>query len=586
MLYPVKLYMHFSLVKLKRISNKRYKNIGCMWSVAIVVLTLNTLPAVAQDVPDAGTLQREIESQQPPKDIELPKEEPPPKPPTEKTGPVVPVTHFSFYGNTLLPSSELNDIVEPWVRKKLSLAELNYVTSLIAARYNDKGYLARVYLPKQDINDGRVIIAIAEAKFGAVNVDGRENIESTLISPAFVEDTVSSGLEPGEVLSLKRLERTTLVVNDLSGIKVQNVLVAGQLEGTTDISVKVSPEPKVTGAVSLDSYGVKSTGEFRLMPSLQIANPFHRGDDLALIGLFSKGNQYGRMNYGYPFGSNGLRANVSASYLSYELGDEFEELDAQGDASTVGVDMHYPLRRQLRSNIHIVGGFERRTYSNEQLGENVSDKNVDLLKMGVRGNHFDGFGQGGAHYYSASLSIGNLDLSGNVENQAQDAASSKTEGGYTVLAWNYGRFQQLASRTSLWASFQGQFTSEKLDSSETLSLGGPNGIRAYPVLEASGDTGAVMILELRQNFDHDFTLSGFVDYGRASQKATEIQDGQSISLKGFGVTGAWSPLQHISAHLTVARRIGENPLRDPETGNDTNGEKTLFPVWLRVTMQF
>lgn len=558
-------------------------------SVTYVALTAGLTLSVgvyAQEAPEAGSIQKQIESTPAPSDIEIPEEKAAPKPPIKKEGPQLEVTQFSFYGHTILSDSELASIVEPWITKKLTLDELKYITSLIAERYSSMGYLARVYLPKQDINDGRVIIAIAEAKYGKVKVDDSQHIKDEVISPRFVEKTVSNGFIKGEILSLKRLEHTTLIVNDLPGIRAQNVLVAGAEEGATDVAVKVTPDRRYTGSVTADNYGVKSTGDYRLMPSLQIANPFHRGDDIRLLGLISEGNQYGRVSYGYPVGYRGLRLNASASVLSYSLGGDFDALSAEGDASTIGLDLTYPLVRQLRSNTHITGSIAKRSYDNEQLGENISSKEVSILKIGVKGNHFDQLGLGGGHYYSADLSLGQLDLAGNKENQAQDAASSQTEGDYTIFSWNYGRYQKLADKTSLWASFAGQITSNKLDSSETLSLGGPNGIRAYPVLEASGDTGVITTIEVRHIFHSDLTLTGFVDYGRVTQKSTETQEEKSLNLKGFGVSAVWALQKDLSASFIVANRIGDNPLSDPETGNDSNGSKKLFPVWLKLTKTF
>ncbi|WNO07825.1 ShlB/FhaC/HecB family hemolysin secretion/activation protein [Teredinibacter sp. KSP-S5-2] len=555
-------------------------------SVLLVVLFFGSLGAVAQQVPDAGAIQNEIEDVEKPKNEEIPPEEAPLAAPTEGSGPKISVTEISFHGNTLLTEEELLEVVEPWKNKPLSLAELKYVANLVAVRYREDNHLVRVYLPQQDIRDGHIIIAIVEAKFGQVVVQNSQKIQSEIISPDFVTRVMSSDQKRGDTLNLKTLERATLLLNDLSGINAKNVLVAGERQGETDVSVDVASEQRYAGSVTIDNYGVDSTGETRVKPSFTIANPFHRGDKAQLIGLFSEGNQYARMSYTHPLTANGLQADYNTSYLSYSLGDEFEDLDAEGDSFTVGTGLTYPLVRQLKRNINISGRLEQREYENSQLGETISDKSITTLQLGLNGNLVDSLGKGGVSYYGANLVFGDLDLSGNKENEAQDAAGAKTAGSYSVLSWNLGRLQRVTEKTTIWTSLIGQFTDDKLDSSETISLGGPNGIRAYPVLEATGDTGAIFTFELRYQFDDSILLTGFLEAGEVVQKQTQVQAEDSHSLNGLGMSLAWTHSSNFSATIDIARRIGNNPLKDPVTGNDSNGSKTLWPIWIRVSKKF
>ncbi|WP_075185464.1 ShlB/FhaC/HecB family hemolysin secretion/activation protein [Teredinibacter haidensis] len=550
------------------------------------LLVLCSHTAFAQQAPDAGAIQQEIEAEKYPVENKVPEDIVPTAPPEKDGGPEVTINQFNFYGNTLLGEDALFEVVRPWMNKVLSLAELNYVSSLIAKRYQDSGYLVRVYLPKQNIKDGTVVIAIVEAKFGKAVIQDSQRIDSEIISSRFAKRIIASGQSQGDTLDLKRLERTTLILNDLPGIVAKNILVAGEHEGETDVSVDVSSEPQYSGAVSIDNHGVKSTGETRVTPSLTIANPFRRGDDIRLIGLFSEGNLYGRASYGHPLMANGLRGDVSASFLSYRLGAEFEDLNAKGDAVTVAAGVTYPVLRQLRQNLNVTGRIEQRDYENSQLDETVSDISISAIHLGVNGNKIDSMGKGGISYFGATLAFGDVDLSGNATNQAQDALGPETEGSYSVLSWNYGRLQKVADKTNVWASLIGQVTGDKLDSSETISLGGPNGVRAYPVLEASGDSGAIFTLEVRHQFDQNILLTGFFEYGQVIQKETQAQEQDTLNLKGIGASLLWTHPSNFSASIDIARRIGDNPLADEATGNDSNGSKTLWPVWISVSKHF
>ena len=114
-----------------------------------------------------------------------------------------------------------------------------------------------------------------------------------------------------------------------------------------------------------------------------------------------------------------------------------------------------------------------------------------------------------------------------------------------------------------------------------------NGVRAYPTLEASGDEGYLLIAELRHNIRKNWVIKGFIDIGHITQKATLAEASASHTLKGYGVSADWTyPQEKLTARITLANRIGDNPLRDPTTGDDSDGTKDLYPIWLNVTKHF
>src|SRR4029077_11503587 len=72
-----------------------------------------------------------------------------------------------------------------------------------------------------------------------------------------------------------------------------------------------------------------------------------------------------------------------------------------------------------------------------------------------------------------------------------------TQGNFNKFNYDVRRQQRLTDDASLLFSASGQLASGNLASAEKMSLGGPNGVRAYPVGEATGDSGIVTQTELR-----------------------------------------------------------------------------------------
>ena len=92
-------------------------------------------------------------------------------------------------------------------------------------------------------------------------------------------------------------------------------------------------------------------------------------------------------------------------------------------------------------------------------------------------------------------------------------------------------------------ALSGQQASKNLASAEKMSLGGPNGVRAYPVGEANGDSGNLITGELRylvpgfKVLEGDVNVLAFYDWGQVyineKPRPTDTQNKRSIS--GYGV---------------------------------------------------
>lgn len=555
----------------------------CSRSLLVSCIALSAQTVSAQQ-PDAGSLMQEAEPDAIPETNIIPDLPARVQPPTDVGGTSLPVNEFVFNGNTVFDDAALQQVASPWLGQQLTLAQLKHVTDLIAERYRDRGYLVRVYLPEQNINDGSVQVEVVEALFGKVIID--EQSDQLGKRPDLVEGIMTSRHQAGELFNLQDTERAALLVNDLPGIGAKAVLAAGEEQRHTDIKLSVVDAEARKSYASIDNHGSRSTGRERLILSSSWANPFERGDKVDASFMLSEGNRYAKVGYDLPVGYEGLRIGSSLSLLSYELGGDFEDLDAEGSASNLGVYATYPLVRLSQRNMRLSGGLLLRNYENEQLGEQTSDKSVTAVNVGISGDIVDGYSGGGVYYYGANLILGDLDLSGNRTNYILDQSSARTDGSYVKLAWNVARLQYINDDMNLWVSAKGQFADNNLDSSETINLGGAQGVRAYPTLEASGDEGLIMTAELRYGFNENWSFKGFVDYGQITQKSTLTTSSESHDLKGYGVSADWSvPQQRVTARITLATRIGDNPLADDD-GKDTDGTKHDYPVWVNFTKQF
>lgn len=544
--------------------------------------------ALAQTVPDAGSLMRENERQQP--RLPAPAPQAVPKAPLTKPhdGVRITVKAFRFNGNSLISEPELQAVVAPWVGKEVSFGELQEASNAIAEAYRRRGWFARPQLPAQDISEGIITINILEGKLGAVQIDGQG--KQPRINREFVSRSMTARQKTGGPLNLDNLERSTSLLNDTPGVAVTTVLAPGANDGESDAIIKVQDKPLVSAYVQLDNQGARSTGENKLTANGTLDNPFGIGDQIVLNTNGSEGSTYAKLGYSLPIGHDGLRVGASTSYMQYKLIGDLASLKGKGDAQTYGVNASYPLLRSGMRNVNLAASYDSKIYFNEANATTTSDKALDVIILGVSGDMLDGFGAGGMTLWSVNLTGGHVDLSACTTNALSDQQGPQTAGDFTKLGFSLSRLQRVTDKATLWASFYGQVAGKNLDSSEKMSLGGPSGVRAYPVIEGTGDDAWIGTVEARYNVRSELQVSAFYDQGwvKMSHDANYTGSPQvnAGTLKGAGLGVSWNQAGNFIVKAVWARRIGDNPFANPLNGKDQDGSLDKDRFWLTAIKFF
>ena len=542
--------------------------------------------AVAQTAPNAGTVLQQIQQGQHPA---LPPKSAPlfvAPPPLESIGrATVTATAFKFAGNTLLSGGKLAPVVKSYLGRPLTFTDLQNAAIAVANAYRRAGWVVKAYLPQQDITGGTVTIQIIEAKFGAVRIDGSTH----RASDARMKNIVDSAQTPGAPVSADALDRALLLIGDLPGVVATGSLAEGANPGETDVVVAAKDGPQVTGLVTADNEGARATGGQRITVNASLNAPFGIGDRADGIILHSQGSDYERLAYSLPVGSEGWRVGVNGSHLTYDIvTPDFGALDAHGDSSTVGLEANYPLIRSRLANLYFAVNLDDKRFDNLSGGATTTRYSIQDATASVYGNLFDSLGGGGINSASIALESGHDDLAGS-PNEAADANTVDTAGNFEKLNFSVSRQQTVTDYFSLYASLAGQWANKNLDSSEKLYLGGYNGVRAYPADEGGGTEGALANLETRFKLPMNFAATGFFDYGTVRINRDNDYAGATFpdtdTLKGAGVSLAWTASFGLNIKATAARRIGRNP--DPtSSGDDQDGSLIINRVWVQLSMPF
>ena len=503
---------------------------------------------------------------------------------------------FKVSGNTAFPDATLVSLLNPFVGQDLDLAGLDQAAGVISQYYRSQGYfVARAYLPAQEIASGNLEIAVIEGRLGAIKFNRGTN---TRLSEATAQSLLAGAAPIGAPIKEQNIERGLMLLNDLPGVDVKSTLIPGATPGSSDLVVETTEGALVTGSVDLDTYGNKYTGTVRVGGTININDPFGIGDQFVVRGLTSgRGMNYGRLAYSAPVGDIGTRVGVAYSKMRYKLGKDFEPLNATGESSVTSIYAVQPIVRSRNSNLYGTATYDSKRLSDDQLGANVTDKKIGVFGLGLTGDMRDALGGGGLTAAGLNYSGGNLNLGGNLNYAANDALTARTDGSYSKVNYNISRLQRVDDAWSVFAGVTGQTSSKNLDSSEKFVLGGL-GVRAYPQGEASGDSGTLVNLEARYTvpgFDFgSLQLVGFYDYGSVKLHKNLWAGSAPVGLPNFPNTYSLSGVGFgvnifkegdYSLRSSVAWKVGNNPARDV-LGRDSDSESKSVRFWIQLTKQF
>lgn len=542
------------------------------------LLATNTFAATP---PDSGQLLRESEPPAIPVPLkELPKiQAPQVEAPEAPSAVKVKVGGFIFSGNTVFDAKELGVIMAEFVGQEMSLTELNMAIKKIVQAYREKGYfLATALIPPQSIKPGEPItIEIIEGILEDVKLHSEPAETRT---PKRLLEAYISHVPLGQPVEERTLTSMAMRVNDLPGINSRIVMEPGDQRGTTKAKLQVVEGKPYRAYLDTDNHGNYSTGYYRVGGGFELYSPLKLGDrfNLRVQSATSGDTQNVKAGYSLPASAYGTRVGFDYQWLTYELGRDFSELEAEGVAQNFVLTVSHPLVRNRDLVLDT-------TFSGEYvlLDDQVkkfqidNDRHATEIHLGLSGVKLDTLGGGGSTSFNAVATAGKLKID-DAQAQAGDQAPGglDTEGHYEKLNLSLSRHQNVYQRLVLYVGGYAQLTDRNLDSAEHLGLGGPKAVRAYPVGEASADAGYVVTAELRYQVGRlgpvpgNFQLTAFIDDARAwfDHDPVNGSDDNHRHLTGVGIGCNWFDYDNFSVTTSLAWRTTEPSISDPDRSDN------------------
>lgn len=570
------------------------KNKKLLLLFGFAALSLNAAPEVPKNVPKAGDILRSVDPdklleqrgesykapQNPllePQDIKKPSATPDDKA-------KVFIKSFKFSHNSAISSDKLLSLIKKFENQELNLFQMQELTSIITKYYREKGFfVARAYVPAQELENDILEIAIIEGKLG----------EFKLKNDSKVKDEVALGylkkIKSGDYVVDKHLERQLLLIDSLSGARVINSDVfPGENLGESDFLISLDETPKYSGYAMIDNYGTRYTGEHRLSLGANINNLTKIGDTLSLSALASQNANL--QNYGVTYvrhlGYSGLSGGVGVSRTSYEMEEtgKMDGVEVFGNSLNLNMFLSYPFIKThttsrtldistTTSKMEDDSGLSGYTQTEEKLDNTLTIKLSERRPTNL-------FSLPGNLTAYLGYALGNLSMENDEAKTSDEFIES--EGFYHKLIAFVGHQQYLASKLTLQSSLKMQQNlGRNLDGGQKLSVAGSNGVRAYEDSELSGDSGFTASLDLiysLPNFGRYFhNISLFTDYAKITKRVTDPvnDDKNDRTLAAYGVGYAFS-YRNFSFKSTYGFGYGSEKTPTTEDEFSTKAQKFLF----------
>ncbi|HEF4200893.1 TPA: ShlB/FhaC/HecB family hemolysin secretion/activation protein [Campylobacter jejuni] len=455
-----------------------------------------------------------------------------------------------------LDEQVLQEALNDYKKESISVQDLQDIANIISYYVQVSGYpAATAYIPQQELKD-QIQINITLGVLGKYVVQNNSSVRDYAIESKLPN-------HKGEIITTKLVEDAVYKVNEMYGIQTLASLKAGDNPGETDVVIETTPSDSFVSVLFYgDNYGIKESGRYRDGASMSFNNIAHQGDSL---NAYLQRSDEAQTNYSISYTTflGNLKITPSYSKRNYALGGAYKNANFIGTSENLGIDLKYPLWITTYNSFYLTSSYYHKKLSNSRLNIMTIDKSSDTISFSIEGV-YNGISND-SFSYSANVSYGNVKDGGTTIL----GMSSKTDGD------GFGKFAKLNVNLNNAYFFNDTFThlfslnyqqvvnGATLDSSETISLGDPYGVRAYN--NGEGDNAVVASFGLRMATPlKDFYITPFYNIGYSwyENDSKLYRASETNYMDAYGLQLLYNKTGNFYVKLDLARALKKYKLDD------------------------
>ncbi|EAK5913571.1 ShlB/FhaC/HecB family hemolysin secretion/activation protein [Campylobacter jejuni] len=457
-----------------------------------------------------------------------------------------------------LDEQVLQEALNDYKKESISVQDLQDIANIISYYVQVSGYpAATAYIPQQELKD-QIQINITLGVLGKYVVQNNSSVRDYAIESKLPN-------HKGEIITTKLVEDAVYKVNEMYGIQTLASLKAGDNPGETDVVIETTPSDSFVSVLFYgDNYGIKESGRYRDGASMSFNNIAHQEDSL---NAYLQRSDEAQTNYSISYTTflGNLKITPSYSKRNYALGGAYKNANFIGTSENLGIDLKYPLWITTYNSFYLTSSYYHKKLSNSRLNIMTIDKSSDTISFSIEGV-YNGISND-SFSYSANVSYGNVKDGGTTIL----GMSSKTDGD------GFGKFAKLNVNLNNAYFFNDTFThlfslnyqqvvnGATLDSSETISLGDPYGVRAYNNGDGEGDNAVVASFGLRMATPlKDFYITPFYDIGYSwyENDSKLYRASETNYMDAYGLQLLYNKTGNFYVKLDLARALKKYKLDD------------------------
>lgn len=499
-------------------------------------------------------------------------------PPTPLNAEDIPGTivlnRFEVIGNQVIPESEINQLLQPYLFRPISFVELLEVQQAITQLHIKRGYFTSgAYIPPQTIKNQTIKIEIIEGSIEEIKINGLEELRPDYIRSRLARATKSPLHQQKLLNALQLLQLDPLIKN------ISAELSKGVNPGTSYLELEVEEADSFYTELTVDNYRTPSAGAASRQIAIKDQNLLGFGDRFDVSYINTDGsNSLENLSYAIPLNASNNELEIAYSFSnSTIISEPFQDLDLGSKSSYYGVRYHQPLYETPTQEIAL--GF---VFSHQNTQLSLMDIGFPTL---ARGTDIEGItkisalrlfqeysDRSNSHVFAlrSQFSIG-LDAF-----DATDNADGIPDSNFLIWRGQAQYLKKLTPKTNIFLRSDLQLSDRALVTLEQFSAGGALNVRGYTRNRVLGDNGlflsAELINTLWQTSERNLTLelSPFFDFARIWNTDNFPLENNTLASVGLGFQFA------IKNRLTASLDWGLPLIDDVELPGDSLQESGVY----------
>nr|WP_314075767.1 ShlB/FhaC/HecB family hemolysin secretion/activation protein [uncultured Roseococcus sp.] len=477
--------------------------------------------------------------------------------------PDITIRDVAVTGDQLIERAALARAAAPFAGRRLSREVINELANAIAAAHREAGLaLFGVVVPQQDFAQGVVILRVIEGEVAEIAIEGDTEGADLRLTRAYAE--AMRGERP---LRRATMERALLLMADIPGRRVTGRFEQLDTPGKVRLVLNVSRISQRYG-LGFDNLGADFLGNVQITTGVTLNALLQEGDSTRFTVGFPVVDferfTYFALRHQQPIGTNGMTVSVNATHLEQR---RTSESNLKGETTTFSLQATYPIIRRQTETLQVFGNFDIvDSRVSVPLGR-LADEATRVIRVGaVYGRASEAQTRGG------SLAV--------ILSQGIDGAGARQRLGFFYGDPGFTKVTAIANyqhafwgqRFMLRLRALGQYTGERLPSTEFFTYGGVMFGRGFEAATLFGDRGisgsVTLAMPFKTVMDVDSLAAGqsefvgrlirraeayvFVDGGRAENLApAPAPRGDRAASAGFGLGFAVAEETNLNLEVAV-----------------------------------